>query len=164
MKKWLVTLVVVLSLTACNVPEQEAIPEQEALSAEAAKNLNFTENAERDNIVKRLEQTGKPGRISYIVLLSYTGKPIVYTTVKGKITSSGKRLTPVDRVEYRSNLNAAAFMVRKAASDEGTHGSSSKYIYFWDTNGRYWQWNTLYILSDQPIRLGEPALITELDE
>ncbi len=56
-----------------------------------AKSLSFEENAEQDNIVKRLELTSNPGLTGYITLFNEMGRPILYAGVKGKITSGGKR-------------------------------------------------------------------------
>lgn len=129
-------------------------------AAEAAQSIDYTENAEIDNIKRRLELTSKPGAIGFVVLLNEAGQPILYTSVKGKITSSGKRLTSpqqqveVDHGEFRGTTLGAS------PSDEGTWGSSDPYIYFWDTNDVYHQWVGNYLYSDQPIRLRvEPLVI-----
>jgi hypothetical protein len=80
------------------------------------------------------------------------GQPIAYETIKGKITSSGKRLTKPHGIVNNS-------VVTPAPSDEGTWGSSDNYIFYWTTNGAYRQWSGLYLYSDQPIRLSQPTLI-----
>jgi hypothetical protein len=149
--KLLVLALVTILLAGCDYNESKYVQSHKA--AQAAQSINFDENAEIDNIKHRLELTSKPGAIGYIVLLNQMGQPIAYDTVKGKITSSGKRLTrPFDGVGNDT---------RPAPSDEGTWGNSDPYIYYWTANGVYRQWSGLYLYSDQPIRLSQPTLVVE---
>jgi hypothetical protein len=143
-------LLIAFALTGC---DQDAKHIQSQKANEAAKSIQFTENAEIENIRNRIELTSKPGSIGYIVLLNQMGQPIAYETVRGKITSGGKRLTrPFDYA------NGTTF---PAPSDEGTWGSSDPYIYYWTTSGAYRQWTGTYLYSDQPIRLSQPTLVVE---
>lgn len=124
--------------------------EQAQVAREAARSINFTENAEIDNIKKRLELTASPSLVGYVVLLNGTGQPILYTAIKGKITSGSKKLTDGG--------------VTGTLSDEGTHGSSNPYIYFWSTSGVYHQWSGDYLYSDKPIRLSVQPLVVNVAE
>ena len=143
---------------------EDALKERQALKAEqAAASIKFTENAEIDNIKRRLELTSSPSLVGYIILLNGMGQPILYTGIQGKPTSSGKRLTPpvklwdVDKGEWHGSE------VNVAPSDEGTWGSSDPYIFFWDINGQYMQWKGEYLYSDKPFRLQvEPIVIGSL--
>jgi hypothetical protein len=152
--------VALFALAACGGGQNTVKNQQAAKAAEAANSIAFTENAEIDNIKRRLELTSKPGLLGYIVLLNESGQPVYYTTIKGKVTSGGKRLTEPDRY---SSQGANGFM-RHAASDEGTYGSSGEYIFFWTTNGQYVQWNGKYFYSDKPIRLSVQPLVVSIDE
>ncbi|UQN10414.1 hypothetical protein [Deinococcus sp. QL22] len=158
MKTSLLITCLLLGLTACAPETPATVKQQQSSQAEAAANsLTFTGNAEIENIKKRLELTSKPGALGYIVLLNQSGQPVAYHAVKGKVTSSGKRLTRTD--ERWSTSSSIGY--RPAASDEGTFGSSDPYIYFWDVSGRYVQWSGQYLYSDQPIRLRvEPLVIS----
>jgi hypothetical protein len=150
--KLLILALTATLLAGCNYDDPKYAQSQKA--AQAAQSINFNENAEIDNIKHRLELTSKPGAIGYIVLLNQMGQPVAYDTVKGKITSSGKRLTkPFDE--------SANGVIRTAPSDEGTWGSSDPYLYYWTVNGVYRQWSGLYLYSDQPIRLSQPTLVVE---
>lgn len=127
----------------------------------AADSIVFTENAERDNIVKRIKLTSNPGQIGYVALTNMAGRPIAYYGVQGKITSSGKRLTaPWQGVRADCGEFSCDGFV-DAPSDDGTWGSSDAYIYFWTTDGQYVQWSGEYIYSDQPFRLAEKPLISQ---
>jgi hypothetical protein len=128
----------------------------------AANSIQFTENAEIDNIKRRLELTSKPGLLGFIVLLNESGQPVYYGTIKGKVTSGSKRLTRPDRstTEGAGQNN----VVMQAPSDEGTFGSSGEYIYFWTTGDQYVQWNGKYMYSDKPIRLTVAPLVVSVDQ
>jgi hypothetical protein len=150
--------VVCFSLVGCEEPGAQSNRSQQTnKAAQAAQSVRFDENAEIDNIKKRLELTGDPGKLGFILLLNQAGQPILYEGVRGKITSGGKRLTPPDRDTGTYDHPA----VRQAPSDEGTWGSASPYIYYWNVEGVYRQWAGDYLYSDQPIRLKvEPLVVT----
>lgn len=158
-------LFVVFNLTACgggnNQPATKKITQSQKAKA-AAESISFTENAEIDNIKKRLQLTSNPGLTGFVLLMNEAGQPIMYTGIKGKITSSGKRLTsPWAKHEINYDCGSSAYCdyVGEAPSDEGTWGSSSPYIYFWTTTGQYIQWNGKYLYSDKPFRTKVDPLI-----
>ena len=156
MKRLLLVLALALSLTACN-DEPTAKATQSAKAQEAANSISFTENAEIDNIKRRLELTSSPALAGYVLLLNEMGQPIMYSTVKGKITSGAKRLTAPDRYSAQGTNG----FIRSAPSDEGTYGTSGEYIFFWNAQDQYVQWNGKYLYSDKPIRVKiEPLVIS----
>src|SRR5665648_955837 len=103
MKRLLLILATTITLTGCLEDNTPAKVTQSAKAAEAANSITFAENAEIDNIKKRLEITSNPGLAGYILLMNEMGQPVMYTGVKGKITSGGKRLTPPDRYTNQGN-------------------------------------------------------------
>lgn len=127
---------------------------------------------ERINIGKRLQLFSDENKISYIYLTSF-GKVMAFYTVKGKVTSGSKRLTPqnvsVDdygRIAQVDNDNLSSggpsFNIEQPELD-GTYGQSSPYIYFWTTNGVYVQWNGEYMLADQALKLTtQPELVRQV--
>lgn len=147
-----------LLLTGC-LDEPKTVKSEQAKKAEAAANsINFSENAEIDNIKRRLELTANPGLMGYVVLLNEAGQPIMYTAVKGKITSGGKRLTAPDKVGGTLERPLS----RPGPSDEGTYGNSGEYVFFWTINDQYIQWNGRYLYSDKPFRLSVQPLVVEV--
>jgi hypothetical protein len=153
-------------LTGCNENKPAPTPiknEQAQRAAVAANSITFRENSEIDNIRRRLELTSNPQQLGYIILLNEMGQPIIYESVRGKVTSGGKRLTPPDRVLRHDTGPAFAFTVNQAPSDEGTFGSSGEYIFYWTMNGEYRQWNGKYIYSDQPMRLRVEPLVVNVE-
>ncbi len=151
-------------LAACEEPTATTKNVQSAKAAAAASSINFTENAEIDNIKNRLELTSNPGLTGFVVLLNEMGQPIMYTGVKGKLTSGAKRLTRPWDVYNTNHDCGSAFCdaVEASPSDEGTWGSSAEYIYFWTTSGQYIQWNGRYLYSDKPFRLSVQPLVVSL--
>ena len=100
-----------------------------------------------------------------------SGQCIMYSTVKGKVTSSGKRLTPYSVAatdgEYVDsdlrgvpiNIGGRAHRTSEVLQDDGTYGSSIPYLYWWDTQGEYHQiyvaGGTFVHISDQPMPIKE---------
>lgn len=146
-----------LCVSGCEPEAANVKNDQSHKAAEAANSIQFTDNAEIDNIKRRIEITAHPGKLGFIMLMNEAGQPILYEGVKGKVTSGGKRLTAPDRY-VSSGTNG---FIRQAASDEGTWGSSNEYVFYWTTNDEYRQWNGKYLYSDKPFRLRiEPLIIS----
>jgi hypothetical protein len=139
-----------LALAGCD--DESAKTQQAEKARQAANSITFPENAEIDNIKRRLELTANPGLLGFVVLLNETGQPVMYTGVKGKITSGGKRLT-----SPQSSFSSE----RVAPSDEGTYGTSGEYVFFWTPAGQYIQWNGKYLYSDKPFRLSVEPIVIE---
>jgi len=159
-----------LLITGCNEQPQAQQPvknTQAQKAQEAANSITFTDNAEIDNIKARIELTSKPGQIGFILLMNEAGQSIMYEGVRGKITSGSKRLTKPYEVRGFSiggTNGGTAYQTVATPSDEGTWGSSAEYIFYWNTNGEYRQWNGKYLYSDKPFRLRqEPLVITVAD-
>lgn len=157
-----VTSILLASLVAIGLAGCKGEPSTKQIQAmkaeEAANSISFTENAEIDNIKRRLELTSKVGLVGYVVLFNEMGQPVMYTTVKGKITSGSKRLTRPD-VRDCGGSNCVA---RQASSDEGTYGSSNPYVFFWTQSDQYVQWSGNYLYSDKPIRLRQEPVVIDV--
>jgi hypothetical protein len=166
MRKIISLVALTALLSACGVEHgptaQEARAQDGARRAQAALS-NTTDNSEQDNIERRIRLTSQPGLIGYIVLMNQAGQPIMYTSVKGKVTSSGKRLTAPVRDWGGGMNNAIPYgTLDVAPSDEGTWGSSDAYIYFWTVDGQYIQWKGDYLYSNSPIRLAVQPLVVNI--
>lgn len=160
MKNILILIFISMSLVACVDDRQKPKKITQSMKAKAAADsISFTENAEIDNIKKRLQLTSDPGLTGFVLLMNEAGQPIMYTGVKGKITSGGKRLTSPQRLGRGDRGQASGHFVMDAPSDEGTWGSSNPYIYFWTATGQYIQWNGKYLYSDKPFRTKVAPLV-----
>jgi hypothetical protein len=131
---------------------------------------------EQQNVKDRIALDNKPGSIKHLyVISSYSGQVLIYSTVKGKVTSSGKRLTPytVSSGSGQSccyampiDIGGGSYHTNEVLEDDGTYGSSMPYLYWWDTKGVYHQ---MYItggeivqISDQPLAVKEVIMNFEL--
>lgn len=153
MARAFIIAVLALGIAACE--PNTASEEQAQRGAARAEQIvgSAAANAEQDNISARLAITTNPNTLGYIALLNQNGGVVLYTAVRGKVTSSGKRLTdPVD-------ING-----HPRPSDEGTWGSSDSYIYFFTPQGQYMQWTGPYVYSNSPIRLANEPLILSVGQ
>lgn len=120
---------------------------------------------EQKNIKERLQEDNKPGSIKHLYVISaYSGQVIIYSTVRGKVTSGGKRLTPttvaVHGGEYHNDgfriyFAGNAFETAEVLQDDGTYGHSGDYLYWWDTKGVYHQH---YIAGGQIVHVSNQPL------
>lgn len=134
---------------------------------------------EQLNVMQRLTEDNKPGSIKHLYIISaYSGDVILYSTVRGKVTSSGKRLTPVTVTDaVNSSTNYRGFGVdiggqraytQEVIQDDGTYGSSVEYIYWFDSKGVYHQQyvtgGMIVHVSSQPIAVKKVILNLENPE
>ena len=105
---------------------------------------------------------------------------LVYSTVRGKVTSSGKRLQPsqvsndwgfrIDQLgrydTEASNESLNSFYTREILGDDGTYGSSVEYIYWWDSAGifhqHYIQGGQIVHVTSAPLAVKSVVLNMEL--
>ena len=132
---------------------------------------------EQQNIRERLLHDNKPGSVKHLYVISaYSGQVIIYSTVRGKVTSGGKRLTPTSVVvgssgEYKRSGFSTDFgdsVTDEVIQDDGTYGSSSDYLYWWDTKGVYHQHyvsgGQIVHVSNQPLAVKGIIINMELTQ
>lgn len=128
---------------------------------------------EQQNIHDRLLKDNEPGALKYLYIISpYTGDVLMFSTVKGKVTSGGKRLTPVTVTGHRYDtmycvsgfsvqIGDEWYCTQEVLQDDGTYGSSGEYVYWWDTKGTYHQLGVggaLWQVTDQPMAIRHTVL------
>lgn len=132
--------------------------------------------AEQRNISNRLVEDNKPGAIKHLYVISaFSGQVLLYSTVKGKVTSGGKRLTPTTISSYRESASTNYFRVHigdadyettEVLQDDGTYGTSGDYLYWWDTRGvyhqHYVQGGQIVHISSEPLNV--PHIVLNLNE
>lgn len=107
---------------------------------------------EQSNVKQRLEFDNQPGSIKHLYVISaYSGQVIIYSTVQGKVTSSGKRLSPltVAAIQGQSigsqhhgiaiSIGGETKRTTEVIQDDGTYGHSIPYLFWTDTKGIYHQ-------------------------
>jgi hypothetical protein len=132
---------------------------------------------EQSNIANRLLTDNKPGSIKHLYVISaYSGQTIIYSTVKGKVTSGGKRLTPTtvqvgDGNAAHRYYGFEVFGNRETSEvlqDDGSYGSSMDYLFWWDTKGVYHQHyvsgGQILHISDQPLAVKHVMIDMNLNQ
>jgi hypothetical protein len=121
---------------------------------------------EQNNVIQRLKEDNKPGAIKHLYIISaYSGQVLIYSTVKGKVTSSGKRLSPTTLARSGGQSDYAWYNT-DLIQDDGTFGSSIEYLYWWDSKGIYHQQyvtgGMILHISNQPLAVKSVTLNMEL--
>jgi hypothetical protein len=133
---------------------------------------------EQKNIAERLKRDNVAGAIKHLYVISpYSGQVILYSTVKGKVTSSGKRLTPTSvsagAAQYVNgphsgmgvNINGQTKYTSEVLQDDGSYGSSCEYIYWFSSKGtfhsHFFTGGQIIHVSDQPIAVKNITLNLE---
>lgn len=169
-------------LAACDVPASNITPPHSTSGASEARATVQLQasglTVEQENIKRRLEADNQLGSIKHLYVISaFSGDVILYSTVKGKVTSSGKRLTPysvaaldgrdVSMEHYGIKVDVGGYARRTAEvlQDDGTYGSSVDYIYWWDSKGVYHQHyisgGQIVHVSSAPLRVGKVIINLE---
>ena len=171
--KTFIMICAAVMLTACTAPSpptaSTGVRKADATVSVQASGLTI----EQENVQRRLEEDNKPGSIKHLYVISaYSGDVLLYSTVSGKVTSSGKRLTPY-QVSSRGNycdgftinIGGSSVCTDEVLQDDGTYGSSEPYIYWWDSKAvyhqHYVQGGQIVHVSTQPMRVGKVIISTE---
>lgn len=134
---------------------------------------------EQRNVRDRLITDNKPGSIKHLYVISaMSGQVIIYSTVRGKVTSGGKRLSPTSVAvlsgEYHAHdgigvkIGGDTYATGEVLQDDGTYGTSDPYIYWYDTRGIYHQHflsgGQIVHVSDQPLAVHGILINMELSK
>jgi hypothetical protein len=138
---------------------------------------NDGHSVEQKLIMERLQRDNKPGSIKYVyVINAYTGTVMYSSTARGKVVSSGKRLSPTS-VLYNSSLagpagcmqvsiNGTNYCTSEVLQEDGTYGSSTPYLFWFDVENHYHQIYSDAVyphISDQPIKIRNSYLTMEME-
>jgi len=129
---------------------------------------------EQRNIRDRLRLDNMPGSLKHLYMISsMTGQVIFYSTVRGKVTSGSKRLSPSYVQTLGVNgavtggfdipIGGTSQTTSEVLGDDGAYGSSGDYLFWFDAAGRYHQQYTqsfscIIHISDQPIPVKSTVL------
>lgn len=174
------TVIAVLTLAGCDLaPAAPPVSTTGVHKATAHVELQASGlTMEQENVQKRLQEDNKPGSLKHLYIISaMSGDVLLYSTVRGKVTSSGKRLTPyvvaaldgqaIDR-EHAGipvSIGGSTKYTPEVLQDDGTYGSSIEYIYWWDSKGVYHQHyvtgGQIVHVSSAPMRVGKVIINVE---
>lgn len=154
MKKILLIALVGLLSVGCG-PKAESAPTSTSGVQKATVKIKVGADGltvEQRNIAKRLQDDNKITSFKHLYIISpMTGDIILHSLVKGKVTSSGKRLTPktvaATNGQYINsqhqgmgiNIGGRTYRTTEVLGDDGTYGSSDPYIFWYDSKKVYHQ-------------------------
>ncbi len=168
----------IIMITSCNLRENSpAAPSQQSSSGaktvNVGKQFNIPVNAEgntieQQNIIDKNKITSDPTRVMWMHLIDYQGRMYMRTPVRGKITSSTKRLEPITCAAGMSNGQGVDVYYGARTADnqhvtteliqiDGTYSNSDPYVFWFDPMGNYFQKGDGYLLSSIPIDLSNPT-------
>ena len=164
-----ITAIMTVMIVGCNAVNNNPTSSTGIVKAEAKVVVGSDGlTAEQRNIKTRLEEDNKPGAIKHLYVISaYSGQVVIYSTVREKVSSSGKRLSPYSVTSTDGQcvdsdfngmpivINGQQFYTSEVLQDDGTYGSSVEYIYWYDTRGIYHQH---YIQGGQIVHISSQPL------
>jgi hypothetical protein len=169
MKKLVLILVTAFTVVSCGNYEPKQQKSDSGVQKATTKVETYMNGRtiEQENIIKRLERDNKVGSIKHLYIISaYTGDVLQYSTVKGKVTSGGKRLSPktVRGNGYESagdnnfvEVAGIRYITDEVLDDGGAYGESGNYLYWFDAQDNYQQYypsgGTYLHISDKPLRI-----------
>ena len=181
-RSFILLLVLALFTGACEIVPEE-VQASSGVQAVSVDNIQVNTEGftiEQQNIADRLTMDNAVGAIKHLYVISaWSGDVLLYSTVRGKVTSSGKRLTPTsvaamdgqyigDRHEgLPVRLGNEIYSTGEVLQDDGTYGSSIPYLYWWDAQGQshqhYPSGGQILHISDQPITVGDVRISLSID-
>ncbi len=167
-KMFIVMLFALVFVIGCGIPT----PQQQSDSGVSKATIKIKtdidgQTIEQKNIIERLKRDNDLGSVKHAyVISSYTGNVLEYSTVKGKVTSGNKRLSPKtvngnvsDLSSYRNYvvIGGNTYLTDEVLDDGGSYGDSMSYIFWFDAQNNYHQYfpsgGTYLHISDRPLRI-----------
>lgn len=127
---------------------------------------------EQRNIIDRIKADNDLGAVRHLYVISaYSGQVILYSPVRGKVTSGGKSLTPKLIKGSGTDLpyievGGTRYQVDQLPNEDGTYGyGSADSIYWFSPSGRFHQHflsgGQIVHVSDSPIAVKSVVLTIE---
>jgi len=173
-------LAVVLSIIGCDedkdkkptaVQDMESLEKNQKRLMESVKPPQLKNSLAREAIARRLKELDQKNAISYIYLVSDSGKVIAYYTVSGVVQSLNSYLTAmeqvveVERKQTVADNNKTELVTMEAPDNDGTFGKNPDGIFFFTTEGARVEWNGKFLWVSQPMKLSQqPELIQVLKD
>lgn len=147
-------ILVPLTICACANEVQSISGTKMAVVEDVEKNKEG-HTLEQESIINKVKVDASVKTWYLYVISPVDRKLILFSTVKGKVTSSGKRLTP--KKTTGSNGAGLYFKIKdneyftdEILGEDGTYGDSSEYLYWTDSKDRN---HRHYLLDGQIIHI-----------
>lgn len=173
-------LIATITAASCNIGDKQQQSDSGVTKATTKVKTDINgQTIEQKNIIERLNRDNDLGSLKHLyVISSYTGDVMEYSTVKGKVTSGGKRLSPktVNGSYSESGSGNANYVhigglnycTDEVLDDGGTYGESMSYVYWFDAQGNYHQYfpsgGTYLHISDKPLRIKKSNMTFEIEQ
>lgn len=136
--------------------------QQRLMKQQPAPIISFSN--ERANQIKRAETFGSdPNKLSWIYLVLPGGQILDFSSVKGKVSHVSSYLVPdmqlIDEDDYKDFSSNDWAVTVQAPDIDGSYGTNGDAVFWYDANGVFHQWNGLYYLVDEPLKLASQPLI-----
>lgn len=175
----MVVLFLMATMVSCNLDttQQKSDSGVEKASVKIKTDANG-QTIEQKNIIERLQRDNDLGSLKHLyVISSFSGDVMEYSTVKGKVTSGGKRLSPktvngigTNSPGYSNNVHIGGtlYTTDEVLDDGGAYGESMSYVYWFDAQGNYHQYfpsgGTYLHISDKPLRIKKSNMTFEIEQ
>lgn len=160
--KSIIGLLIITLFFGCEMPLHEEPKSSSGVTKATTKIKTGSDGltVEQRNISNRLKVDNEIGAIKHLYIISaMSGQTIIYSTVDGKVTSGGKRLTPktldTSSITPRIKIGDDFYRTGEVIQDDGTYGDSMNYLYWWDVKGIYHQH---YVTGGQIVHIASEAL------
>ena len=179
MKKYFFFFALIALFSSCSQPNQQQSDSGVQKASIKVETDDKGTTAEQRNIMERLKRDNEVGSIKHLYIISsYTGDVMEYSTVVGKVTSGGKRLSPKtvignDTHSVNSNfnhveLNGRDYLTDEVLDDGGAYGDSGEYLYWFDAQDNYHQYypsgGTYVHISDKPLNIRKANFSVTLEK
>jgi len=142
--------------SSTSIEEQKLTEENQKKLLNAQPPVKLDWSLERENINRRTNLWNDENKISYIYLVSY-GKVMAFYVIKGKVSSVNSQITNPEQIA--NSYSQGGFAILPSPAEDGSYGTNGDGIFFFDTNGVYFEWSGNYLLVDQPMQLNTPPQI-----
>jgi len=175
MKKILILTLISLVFASCddvNIEQQKSDSGVEKATVKIETDADG-HTSEQNNIMERLKRDNKVGEVKHLYIISsYSGDVMEYSTVRGKVTSGGKRLSPKTvngfatintRIYYNTvKIGNDTYVTDEVLDDGGAYGESGNYLFWFDAQDNYHQYypsgGTYLHISERPLRIRKSNL------
>lgn len=171
------SIAIIWLLGGCARPEAQSVSGVKMATVGKLDTDDKGHTVEQRNVLERIQHDNEIGAVKHLYVISpYSGQVILYSTVKGKVTTGGKRLTPRTIENYVDGEGQAGlptvtiggrrYSTKEVANEDGTFGGGdAPYVYWTDTSGRYHQeylsGGVVIHVSDQPLAVKSVVITTE---
>lgn len=163
-------------VAGCGGPAAQSVSGVKVASVGKVDTNGSGHTAEQQNIIERVKRDSELGAIRHLYVISpHSGQVILYSTVKGKPTSGGKRLTPKTIASLSGESSTASlptvqiggrnYTTTELPNEDGTYGQSTDYLYWFTPDGAYHQHlmngSDIIHISDRPLAVKDVVIRVE---